>query len=185
MTATVRPAWPAAGSTVPRWSPAAAFIRSSTPRPGRPLPSYALATPADVDAPWPPPARHCRAGRRRRLPSGPRCWPSWRKLADEHADELVAEEVSQTGKPVRLATRVRRAGQRRQHRLLRRCGPPSGGQGHRRVLRRPHLEHPARGVGVVATITPWNYPLQMAVWKVMPALAAGAASSSNPRSSRR
>ena len=28
-------------------------------------------------------------------------------------------------------------------------------------------------VGVVATITPWNYPLQMAVWKVLPALAAG------------
>lgn len=30
-------------------------------------------------------------------------------------------------------------------------------------------------VGVVATITPWNYPLQMAVWKVLPALAAGCA----------
>jgi betaine-aldehyde dehydrogenase len=28
---------------------------------------------------------------------------------------------------------------------------------------------------VVATITPWNYPLQMAVWKVLPALAAGCA----------
>jgi betaine-aldehyde dehydrogenase len=28
---------------------------------------------------------------------------------------------------------------------------------------------------VVATITPWNYPLQMAVWKVIPALAAGCA----------
>jgi betaine-aldehyde dehydrogenase len=28
-------------------------------------------------------------------------------------------------------------------------------------------------IGVVATITPWNYPLQMAVWKVLPALAAG------------
>lgn len=28
-------------------------------------------------------------------------------------------------------------------------------------------------VGVVAQITPWNYPLQMAVWKIGPALAAG------------
>lgn len=28
---------------------------------------------------------------------------------------------------------------------------------------------------MVATITPWNYPLQMAVWKVIPALAAGCA----------
>lgn len=28
-------------------------------------------------------------------------------------------------------------------------------------------------VGVVAAITPWNYPLMMAIWKVAPALAAG------------
>jgi 1-pyrroline dehydrogenase len=28
-------------------------------------------------------------------------------------------------------------------------------------------------VGVVAQITPWNYPLQMAIWKIGPALAAG------------
>ena len=28
-------------------------------------------------------------------------------------------------------------------------------------------------VGVVASIAPWNYPLQMAVWKVFPAIAAG------------
>ncbi len=28
-------------------------------------------------------------------------------------------------------------------------------------------------VGVVASITPWNYPFQMAIWKIAPALAAG------------
>jgi len=28
-------------------------------------------------------------------------------------------------------------------------------------------------VGVVAQVTPWNYPLMMAIWKVAPALAAG------------
>lgn len=28
-------------------------------------------------------------------------------------------------------------------------------------------------IGVVAAITPWNYPLMMAVWKIAPALAAG------------
>src|SRR5437764_411583 len=28
-------------------------------------------------------------------------------------------------------------------------------------------------VGVVAQITPWNYPLLMAIWKIGPALAAG------------
>ena len=28
-------------------------------------------------------------------------------------------------------------------------------------------------VGVVGQITPWNYPLMMAIWKIGPALAAG------------
>ncbi|HEY5886278.1 MAG TPA: aldehyde dehydrogenase family protein, partial [Acidimicrobiales bacterium] len=38
--------------------------------------------------------------------------------------------------------------------------------GHTSMLRRDPL-------GVVASITPWNYPLMMAVWKIGPALAAG------------
>src|SRR5579863_8733888 len=28
-------------------------------------------------------------------------------------------------------------------------------------------------IGVCAQVTPWNYPLMMAVWKIAPALAAG------------
>ena len=101
--------------------------------------------PADVDA-------RRRLGARRPARLG-RATPADRsavlaklaKLADEAADVLVAEEVSQTGKPVRLADRVRCAGQRRQHRLLRGRRASPRGQGHRGVLRRSHVEHPARG----------------------------------------
>src|SRR5262249_58043601 len=39
-------------------------------------------------------------------------------------------------------------------------------QGHTSWIRR-------EPIGVVAQVTPWNYPLMMAVWKVAPALAAG------------
>ena len=28
-------------------------------------------------------------------------------------------------------------------------------------------------VGVIGSISPWNYPLQMAAWKILPAIAAG------------
>ncbi|MCH94444.1 betaine aldehyde dehydrogenase 1 chloroplastic-like, partial [Trifolium medium] len=35
-------------------------------------------------------------------------------------------------------------------------------------------------IGVVALITPWNYPLLMATWKVAPALAAGCAAILKP-----
>ncbi|HYL02515.1 MAG TPA: gamma-aminobutyraldehyde dehydrogenase [Steroidobacteraceae bacterium] len=38
--------------------------------------------------------------------------------------------------------------------------------GHTSLIRRDP-------VGVVASITPWNYPLMMAVWKIAPAIAAG------------
>jgi len=41
-------------------------------------------------------------------------------------------------------------------------------------IRGPHLCYTRREpVGVVAAITPWNFPLLLAVWKIAPALAAG------------
>ncbi len=42
-----------------------------------------------------------------------------------------------------------------------------------------HFHEP---LGVVGQIIPWNFPLLMAVWKLAPALAAGNAWCSSPRS---
>src|ERR671935_1266549 len=39
-------------------------------------------------------------------------------------------------------------------------------EGHTSIIRR-------EAVGVVGQITPWNYPLMMAIWKIGPALGAG------------
>ncbi|MCB0948074.1 MAG: aldehyde dehydrogenase family protein, partial [Mycobacterium sp.] len=95
------------------------------------------------------------------------------ELAAASADVLVAEEVSQTGKPVRLATEFDVPGSvdnieffagAARHLEGKATAEYSGD--HTSSIRR-------EAVGVVATITPWNYPLQMAVWKVLPALAAG------------
>lgn len=94
-------------------------------------------------------------------------------LAAESAESLVAEEVSQTGKPVRLAAEFDVPGSvdnidffagAARHLEGKASAEYSGD--HTSSIRR-------EAVGVVATITPWNYPLQMAVWKVLPALAAG------------
>ncbi len=94
-------------------------------------------------------------------------------MTAEHADELVAEEVSQTGKPARLAREFDVPGSidnidffagAARHLEGKATAEYSGD--HTSSIRR-------EAVGVVATITPWNYPLQMAVWKVLPALAAG------------
>ena len=87
----------------PRWSPAAACITSSTRRPARSSPTTR----------WrhPPTSTRRSASARAALPGWATATPAERSavlaklahLAGEHADDLVAEEVSQTGKPVRLA----------------------------------------------------------------------------------
>lgn len=143
------------------------------PATGEPVAEMALASPGDVD--------RAVGSARAALPGWAGATPAERSavlaklatLADEAADTLVAEEVSQTGKPVRLATEFDVPGSvdnidffagAARHLEGKASGEYSGD--HTSSIRR-------EAVGVVATITPWNYPLQMAVWKVLPALAAG------------
>ncbi|MEV6316287.1 aminobutyraldehyde dehydrogenase [Streptomyces sp. NPDC051776] len=92
---------------------------------------------------------------------------------EEHAEELVAAEVADTGKPPELfrddelpaiVDTVRYfAGAARN---LPGAAAAEYTGGRTSMLRR-------EPIGVCAQITPWNYPLMMAVWKVAPALAAG------------
>ena len=94
-------------------------------------------------------------------------------LLDERADDL-AGGAEAGGQADQARQRVRRPGHGRQHRLLRRRRPEPRGQGGRastaattpRSIRR-------EPIGVVGSIAPWNYPLQMAAWKILPAVAAG------------
>ena len=95
------------------------------------------------------------------------------ELVEAHAAQIIAEEVSQTGKPVRLATEFDVPGSidniaffAGAARHLEGKATAEYSADHTSSIRR-------EAVGVVATIAPWNYPLQMAVWKVIPALAAG------------
>lgn len=89
------------------------------------------------------------------------------------ADELVVTESRQTGKPHRLAREfdvpgtidntVFFAGIARQ--LEGQAAGEYSGDHTSYVRSEP--------VGVVGSIAPWNYPLQMAAWKILPAIAAG------------
>lgn len=132
-----------------------------------------LATPADVD--------RAVAAARSALPQWASATPAERsavlaklaELTEQHACELVEEEVRQTGKPIRLAQEFDVPGSIDNIRFFAGAARHLQGQAtaeysadHTSSIRRA-------AIGVVATITPWNYPLQMAVWKVLPALAAG------------
>ncbi|MFD9977577.1 aldehyde dehydrogenase family protein [Streptomyces sp. NPDC059017] len=92
---------------------------------------------------------------------------------EDHADALVAAETADTGKPAALfrADELPAAVDTVRYfagaaRNLPGAAAGEYTEGRTSLLRR-------EPVGVCAQITPWNYPLMMAVWKIAPAIAAG------------
>jgi len=95
-----------------------------------------------------------------------------RALSDR-AEEIVATESKDTGKPIGLTTSEEMpqlndaltffAGAAR---VLEGQAAGEYMAGHTSFIRR-------EPIGVCAQVTPWNYPLLMAIWKIAPALAAG------------
>jgi betaine-aldehyde dehydrogenase len=92
---------------------------------------------------------------------------------EARADELLDAEVRNTGKPRQLTADEEIPPMVDQIRFFAgaaRCleGRSAGEYmaGHTSYIRR-------EPIGVCAQVTPWNYPMMMAVWKFAPALAAG------------
>ncbi len=92
---------------------------------------------------------------------------------EARADELVAAESQNTGKPIGLTTSEELPPSVDQIRFFAGAARVLEGKaaseymaGHTSYVRR-------EPIGVCAQVTPWNYPLMMAVWKWAPALAAG------------
>jgi betaine-aldehyde dehydrogenase len=87
--------------------------------------------------------------------------------------ELARAESRQAGKPIRLTTDFDVpgtidnvsffAGAARN--LDGKASAEYSGEHTSAIRREP--------IGIVASIAPWNYPLQMAAWKILPAIAAG------------
>jgi betaine-aldehyde dehydrogenase len=92
---------------------------------------------------------------------------------EEHAEEIARSEALNAGKPLTAVARDElpvMADNLRFFAGAARCleGRAAGEymEGYTSFIRR-------EPVGVVGQITPWNYPLMMAIWKIGPALAAG------------
>ena len=89
------------------------------------------------------------------------------------ADEFAAAEVQDTGKPIALTLSEEIAVGVDQIRFFAGAARNLEGRAsaeykkdHTSVIRR-------EPIGVVGQVTPWNYPLMMAIWKFAPAIAAG------------
>ncbi|MEU1272304.1 aldehyde dehydrogenase family protein [Streptomyces sp. NPDC005799] len=99
----------------------------------------------------------------------------WRigDLIEEHAEELAALETRDQGQPIGIAKAVSVAGAAEHFRYF--AGWVTKISGDTEPVSVPGVFHYTRRepVGVCALITPWNFPLMIASWKLAPALACG------------
>jgi betaine-aldehyde dehydrogenase len=149
------------------------YVELINPTTGQPFAEMPVSNTSDVDA--------AVSAAAKAFSSWKRTTPSQRSLAllkiadllEANAQELVAVEAENTGKIIALTMseeippmidQIRFfAGAAR---LLEGRGAAEYMEGMTRYVRR-------EPIGVCAAVTPWNYPMMMAVWKWAPAIAAG------------
>jgi betaine-aldehyde dehydrogenase len=92
---------------------------------------------------------------------------------EEHGEEIARLEALNAGKPIEAVSRDELPVMADNLRFFAGAARTMEGraageymQGYTSFVRR-------EAVGVIGQITPWNYPLMMAIWKIAPALAAG------------
>jgi acyl-CoA reductase-like NAD-dependent aldehyde dehydrogenase len=99
----------------------------------------------------------------------------WADAIEQDLPRLAALEALDTGKPVALATAVDVPAALSWLRTY--AGWPSKLSGAAGTLAATagefHVYSRREPIGVVAAITPWNFPLVLSMWKIAPALAAG------------
>lgn len=158
-----KPAEPLAGHTADVLDPTTGGVYASAPVSG----------PEDVDA--------AMAAAQRAFPEWATATPAQRQLAllriadtlESRIDEVVRAESADTGKPIALTHAEEVPMMLEQLRFF--AGAARMLEGKAAAEYMPGLTSFVRRepVGVCVQITPWNYPLLMAIWKIAPALAAG------------
>lgn len=143
------------------------------PATGESVASFAGANAADVD--------RAVAAARRAFPAWSSAAPVVRSTAlhrlaqvlENRATEFARVESLQTGKPMKLVNGFDLPGTI--DNVLFFAGAARDSEGRAQNEYSPDHTSSIRreAVGVVGSIAPWNYPLQMAAWKILPAVAAG------------
>jgi betaine-aldehyde dehydrogenase len=94
-------------------------------------------------------------------------------LIEQHGNEIARLEALNAGKPIEAATNDEIPVMADNLRFFAGAARTLEGratgeymEGYTSMVRR-------EAIGVIGQVTPWNYPLMMAVWKIGPALAAG------------
>jgi betaine-aldehyde dehydrogenase len=92
---------------------------------------------------------------------------------EARAEEIIAAECRNTGKPVEATRREEMAPLLDELRFFAGAARVLEGRAAGQYLAGYESYVRREPVGVCAQVTPWNYPMVMAVWKFAPAIAAG------------
>ena len=92
---------------------------------------------------------------------------------ESRAEELIALEVENTGKPIAITRSEEIPPMVDQMRFFAGAARNLEGKSAGEYMRGMTSFIRREPVGVCAQVAPWNYPMMMAVWKFAPALAAG------------
>ena len=149
------------------------YVELISPVTGQPFAESPVSNAADVD--------HAFDVAASAFASWKRTTPSQRahallKIADvieAHAEELVAIESENTGKIISLTMSEEIPPMLDQIRFFAGAARLLEGRGAMEYMEGITSYVRREPVGVCAAVTPWNYPMMMAVWKWAPAIAAG------------
>jgi betaine-aldehyde dehydrogenase len=143
------------------------------PSTGEVFGSAPLSGPEDVDAAYSA-ARAAFESWRDTTPSDrQRALLKFADALEARAEEIIEAECQNTGKPIELTRSEEMPPAIDQVRFFAGAARVLEGRGAGEYLA-GHTSYVRREpVGVVGQVTPWNYPMMMAIWKVAPALAAG------------
>jgi gamma-glutamyl-gamma-aminobutyraldehyde dehydrogenase len=147
---------------------------TTNPANGEVLAEMAEGTEADIDAAVAAAKRAFRSGAWSRMAPRERMGVLYRfaDLIDERAEDLAVLETLDMGKPISDVVNIDLPSVVQTFRFMAECIDKMEGAVTNTEWNVVHfvLREP---LGVVGAISPWNYPLLMATWKVAPALAAG------------
>ncbi|HKQ96317.1 MAG TPA: aldehyde dehydrogenase family protein [Candidatus Polarisedimenticolia bacterium] len=159
-----------------QWSDAAngATFQTINPATEEPLTAVAEGGVADVERAVDAAQRAFASGPWAKMPASERGRILWKigDLIDANLQEMARLETLDQGKTITDSQRVDVPMAAECFRYF--AGWASKIEGEVVPVRAPSLNYTLREpIGVVGAITPWNFPILMAAWKVAPALAAG------------
>jgi betaine-aldehyde dehydrogenase len=149
------------------------YVELTNPATGSPFAEMPLSNEVDVDAAVQAAATAFTSWRRTTPSERSRALLKIADLMEAHAEEIVAIEAENTGKIIAVTMAEEVPPMLDQIRFFAGAARLLEGRGATEYMSGMTSYVRREPIGVCGAVTPWNYPMMMAVWKWAPALAAG------------